>query len=141
MNLRQTPASARALPPGIEPRPWLRGLLLVLGGAAFALGIVGLFLPLVPSVPFFIGAAACFARAHRPLHDWMLDHRWLGPMLREWYQHRSMPRRTKFVVIGLTSVSFGISIVLFVRPAWLKLVMGAFGLALVLLIARIPSRR
>jgi len=141
MDLRSPPASTRSLPPAIEPRPWLRYLLLGLGGVAFACGIAGLFLPLLPSVPFFIGAAACFARAHRPLHDWMLHQRWIGPVLREWYQHRSMPRRTKLGVIALTTVSFGLSIALFPRPAWLKVLLVAVALAVIVVIARIPSRR
>ena len=141
MDPRPPPASTRAPSPAIEQRPWLRYLLLVLGGVAFAGGIAGLFLPLLPSVPFFIGAAACFARAHRPLHDWMLHQRWIGPALRDWYHHRSMPRRTKLAAIVLTTVPFGLSIALFARPAWLKVLLAALALAAVLVIARIPSRR
>jgi uncharacterized membrane protein YbaN (DUF454 family) len=71
----------------------------------------------------------------------MLHQRWIGPVLREWYQHRSMPRRTKLVVIALTSVSFAVSIALFARPAWLKVLLGALALAVIAAIARIPSRR
>jgi uncharacterized protein len=117
-----------------------RGGLLVLGSIAFALGVVGLFLPLVPSVPFFIGAAACFARAHRPFHDWMLRHRWIGPPLREWHRHRAMPYWTKVALIVTTLVSFGISIAVFVHPVWLKIALGLVALALAVWLYRIPSR-
>jgi uncharacterized membrane protein YbaN (DUF454 family) len=130
----------RALPHVRERGAIARGGLLVLGSIAFALGVVGLFLPLVPSVPFFIGAAACFARAHRPFHDWMLRHRWIGPPLREWHRHRAMPYWSKVALIVTTLVSFGISIAVFVHPVWLKIALSLVALALAVWLYRIPSR-
>jgi uncharacterized membrane protein YbaN (DUF454 family) len=117
-----------------------RGPLLVLGMIAFGLGVVGLLLPLIPSVPFFIAAAACFARAHRPLHDWMLRQRFLGPALHDWYRHRALPYWMKVFLIVATLVSFTFSIVLFARPAWLKLTLAAVALGIVSCLWRIPAR-
>ena len=112
----------------------------VLGGIAFGGAILGLFLPLVPATPLFILAAACFARAYRPFHEWMLSHRWLGPMLREWYRHRSLPYRTKVLAIVTMLVSFGLSIVLFVRPLWVQLALAGVAVGLAVWLYRIPSR-
>jgi uncharacterized membrane protein YbaN (DUF454 family) len=120
--------------------PLVRAVLLVLGGLAFGGAVLGLFLPLVPATPLFIVAAACFARAHRPFHEWMLGHRWLGPMLREWYRHRSIAYRTKVVAIVTMLVSFGLSIALFVRPLALQLALAGVAVGLALWIYRIPSR-
>ena len=118
----------------------LRGLLLVAGVLAFTAGIVGVFLPLIPATPLLILAAACFARAYRPFHEWMLAHRWFGPMLREWYHHRSLPYWTKLLALVTMLISFGTSIVLFVQPLWLQLVLAAVALLLAALVYRIPSR-
>jgi uncharacterized membrane protein YbaN (DUF454 family) len=71
----------------------------------------------------------------------MLHQRWIGPVLQEWYHHRSMPRRTKLAVIVMTTASFGLSIALFARPAWLKLLLAGLALVVIVAIARIPSRR
>jgi uncharacterized protein len=110
------------------------------GVLAFALGVAGVFLPLLPATPLLILSAACFARAYRPFYEWMLRHRWIGPMLHEWYAHRSLPYATKVVAIVTMLVSFGISIAFFVRPAWLKLLLALLALGLATWLYRIPSR-
>lgn len=115
-------------------------MLFTVGSLCFVLAVLGVFLPLLPATPLFLAAAACFARAYRPLHQWMLDHRWLGPMLHEWYRHRSLAYRTKLIAIATMLVSFGASIAFFARPAWLKVVLAACALALAAWLYRIPSR-
>jgi len=136
------PNPPRTLAHAVEPHgsPVVRGLFLVAGTVAFALGVVGVFLPLLPATPLIILAAACFARAYRPFHEWMLGHRLIGPMLHEWYAHRSLPYRTKVVAIVTMLVSFGASIVLFVRPRWAQALLAACALLLAVFIYRIPSR-
>ena len=120
--------------------PVVRAFFFVVGAVAFTLAIAGVFLPLLPATPLFILAAACFARAYRPFHEWMLGHRWLGPMLREWYQYRSLPYRTKIVAIVTMLVSFGLSILLVAAQPWLQVLLALTALALALWLYRIPSR-
>jgi len=119
--------------------PVVRGIFIVCGAAAFVLAVAGAFLPLLPATPLFILAAACFARAHRPFHEWMLGHRWIGPMLHEWHRHRSLPYRTKIVAIVTMLASFGFSIVV-VQPVWARAALAVFALALAVWLYRIPSR-
>ena len=139
-----TPPSERALARARIPRehesPLVRSVLLVVGVLAFVAGVAGIFLPLLPATPLLILAAACFARAYRPFHEWMLRHRWIGPMLHDWYVHRSLPHRTKILAIVTMLVSFGVSITFFVRPPWLKVALALFALALAVWLYRIPSR-
>jgi hypothetical protein len=70
----------------------------------------------------------------------MLGHRWLGPMLKEWYQHRSLPYRTKIVAIVMMLVSFSASILLVVTQPWLQALLAMTALALAVWLYRIPSR-
>ena len=111
-----------------------------LGTLFVVLGVVGIFLPVLPTTPFLLLAAACYARSSRRIYHWLLQHAHFGPLIREWREHRSMPYRAKRRALLLIALSFGVSIVFFV-PGWqAKLAMGVAGLLLGAWIARIPSR-
>lgn len=111
-----------------------------LGLLFMALGVLGVFLPVLPTTPFMLLAAACFARSSRRIHHWLLSNPTFGPIIDEWHTYRSMPYRAKRTALLLIALSFGVSIAFFV-PGWpAKLAMGIGGLVLGIWIARIPSR-
>ena len=118
----------------------VRALFNIAGTVALGLGLLGIFLPLLPTTPFVLLAAACFARGSEPFHQWLLANRTFGPMVYEWERHRSLPYRTKLTAIVLMSLTMATSIVFFVRPLWLKITLALFGLALAIWMYRIPSR-
>ena len=118
----------------------VRAVFLGAGFIALGLGIAGIFLPVLPTTPFILLAAACFARSHRRFHDWLLAHRLFGPMIDEWQRYHSIPYRAKIIAIATMAVTLGTSIVFFVKPWWLKLSLAAFGIGLALWLYRIPSR-
>jgi len=120
--------------------PIVRALFLAAGMAALGLGIAGIFLPVLPTTPLVLLAAACFARSYRPFHEWLLAHRLFGPMIHEWPTHRRLPYRTKLTAIATMAVTLGVSIVFFIEPVWLKAVLAALGLGLAVWLYRIPSR-
>jgi len=120
--------------------PLVRGVLIAAGSACVALGVIGIFLPLLPTTPLMLLAAACFARSSRRFHDWLLANRTFGPLILEWERHRSIPRRTKLTAIALMSATLGVSIVFFVEPRWLQGLLAVFGVALAIWMYRIPSR-
>jgi uncharacterized membrane protein YbaN (DUF454 family) len=118
----------------------VRGLFMVIGSLALALGVLGIFLPLLPTTPFVLLAAACYARGSSRFHAWLLAQRTFGPIVHEWEQHRSIPYRTKLTAIALMSLTLGISIVFFVQPLWLQVVLAGLGLGLAVWMYRLPSR-
>jgi uncharacterized membrane protein YbaN (DUF454 family) len=141
VNPRDEPPAPTTHPhPAEHGSPVVRAVFFGVGAVAFVTGVLGIFLPLLPATPLFILAAACFARAYRPFHEWMLAHRVIGPMLREWHHHRSIPHRTKLIAIVTMLASFGTSIWLVVRPPWLQAVLAVFALGLAVWMYRIPSR-
>lgn len=111
-----------------------------LGGVFLILGIAGIFLPLLPTTPFLLLAAACFARASRRLHGWLLNHATFGPIVLEWREHRAMPWRAKQVAMLLLAVSMSSSIVFFLTNWRAQAAMAAGGLLLGWMLWRIPSR-
>jgi hypothetical protein len=120
--------------------PLVRWLLIAAGSACVVLGVIGIFLPLLPTTPLMLLAAACFARSSRRFHDWLLANRTFGPLILEWEKNRSIPRRTKLTAIALMSTTLAVSIVFFVEPRWLQGLLAAFGVALAVWMYRIPSR-
>jgi uncharacterized membrane protein YbaN (DUF454 family) len=124
----------------VHGSPVVRALFFVAGITALSFGIAGIFLPVLPTTPLVLLAAACFARSYRPFHEWLLAHRQFGPMIHEWQEHGSIPYRTKMTAIVMMAVTLGVSVVFFVRPLWLQAALAAFGLGLAAWMYRLPSR-
>lgn len=119
----------------------VRGLLWVAGSVALVLGLIGVVLPGLPTTPFVLLAAACYAKASPRLHTWLLNHRLTGPMLRDWESDRSLTRRSKAIAVGSMLLMVSVSIWHFQgRPVvqLVLLVTAAIGAGVVL---RIPTRK
>lgn len=117
-----------------------RSVFLVLGFVFVTLGFIGAFLPVLPTTPFLLVAAACYARASARFYNWLLNNRTFGPTIREWRRYRSIPYRTKLTAIVLMSLTLASSIVFFVREPLLQAALAALGVGLAVWLYRIPSR-
>lgn len=118
----------------------IRAVFLALGMVALLLAVAGIFLPMLPTTPFVLLAATCFARGSEYLHEKMLAHRIAGPIIREWHEHRSMPPGVKPWAFLLMGLSFGASILLMETP-WHRAMLAAIGIVLAFFLWRVPVRR
>lgn len=84
-----------------------KGVLVIVGLLSVGLGVAGIFLPLLPTTPFLLLAAACFVRSSERLYAWLLGHRWFGPYIRNYREHRAIPARAKVVILVLLWASVG----------------------------------
>ena len=75
----------------------LRYSWLVLGWVSLIVGIIGLFVPLLPTTPFVILTGYCFSKGSERMHQWIVNHRYLGPMIRNWHENRSIPLGAKLM--------------------------------------------
>jgi hypothetical protein len=101
-----------------------RTLWIVAGLIFTGLGIVGLALPLMPGAVCLILAAFCFAQSSPRLHDWLVNHRHLGPLIRDWHQSRAISRPAKRAAVAGMVLSFVSTAVLGAPPIALS-VLGA----------------
>lgn len=98
---------ARTLPETWPVRIDLQVLALkALGTMFFALGAVGLLVPLLPTTIFWIVAASCYAKSAPELAERLFAHPRIGPVLRDWVEHRAMSRNAKLFAIGGMSGNF-----------------------------------
>ncbi|MFC7298277.1 YbaN family protein [Herminiimonas aquatilis] len=112
----------------------------IAGGVSLILGVIGIFLPGLPTTPFILVAAACFAKASPRVHQWMLQHRLLGPVLRNWEEDRSLTRRTKCVAIISMVLTMGVSVWAFADQPWIQIILVLLGLIGAVIVLRIPTR-
>ncbi|QDC07993.1 DUF454 domain-containing protein [Oceanicola sp. D3] len=90
----------------------MRMLWAAAGAVSLMLGVIGIVLPLLPTVPFVLLAAFCFARSSEKLHDWLLAHRTFGPMIVDWRRNGAIHRRAKLAATASVGLVFVVSLVL-----------------------------
>lgn len=114
-----------------------RIILLIIGWLAIALGTLGVILPLLPTTPFILLAAWCFARSSPRFHHWLLYRSWFGSYLRHWQQHRALPPKAKGRAILFIVITFAVSLWL-VKLFWLRIMLVCLLCVLVIFMLRLP---
>lgn len=117
-----------------------RWLLIGIGFACVGLGAVGAVLPLLPTTPFLLVAAGCFARSSPRFYKWLLSRPGVGPTIRQWRETHTIPRSAKLAAILSIVLTGGSSMVFFVGDPRAKLIMGVGLLSVIGWILRIPTR-
>ncbi len=95
----------------------MRAIWVVLGFLAMGCAALGVALPLLPTTPFLIAAAYCFARSSKRLHEWLLSHRYFGPLIEHWRTHGAISRPAKVSAGFALGGAFAISLWLGVSNA------------------------
>jgi len=118
----------------------LARFLLVGGGTiSVALGIAGVFLPLLPTTPFLLLAAALYSRSSERFHTWLLSNRWFGEYIRRYSERRSMTRRHKGFTLALLWTVLGVSAAFIVSDWWARLLLGIVAVGVTVHLLWIPS--
>jgi uncharacterized protein len=99
----------------------IRIALIVIGLLSLAIGAIGIFLPLLPTVPFLLLSAICFANASERLHGWLLSHRVFGPPIRNWNERGAISRQAKWLASLSIVASFALAIFLGFGPVILTI--------------------
>jgi uncharacterized membrane protein YbaN (DUF454 family) len=92
-------------PPSNFRTRWARPLWLLAGVLSLLVGVIGIVLPLVPTVPLVLLAAFCFSRGSERCEAWLLNHPRFGPMVRDWRETRAVPLRAKQLATLMMAIS------------------------------------
>ncbi|MFC5082843.1 YbaN family protein [Microvirga arabica] len=109
----------------------MRQLYLCLGYASFGLGVIGIFLPVLPTTPFILLAVWFFARSNPALAERLYSHPRFGHLLTAWRDQRAIPRRAKITALSMLAVSYGLILWLSesdILPVVLAIIMGGVAL-------------
>ena len=104
-------------------RRWLRPLLVIAGTIFVGLGIVGIFIPILPTTPFLLLAAACYARSSHRFYRWLLSNRWFGAYIDNYRQKRGMPLKLKIMTVALLWLTIGISAAFAVQSLTVRIIL------------------
>lgn len=113
-------------------------VLTICGTLCVVLGIVGIFLPLLPTTPFLLLASACFARSSKRAHDWLLSHGVFGEYLRNYEAGRGIPARAKALALVMMWSSLAYAAWRY-DPLWLRLLLLAVGTGVSIYLLKLPT--
>ena len=125
--------------PRVHASRVVRGIYVALGGLCLGLGIIGGFVPLLPTTVFILLAAYFFARSSTRFYTALIRDPRFGPIVRNWEEHRCISRQSRIVAISLILLSFGLTTGFAVTALPLRLGLVALGIALVVYLARLPT--
>jgi len=101
-----------------------RRTLLVIGGTlCLAIGVIGMFLPVLPTTPLLLLAAYCYARSSQRFYDWLMTNRWFGEYIRNYREGRGIPLKQKVLTITLLWVTIGYAAGFVVPVWWVRLIL------------------
>jgi uncharacterized membrane protein YbaN (DUF454 family) len=120
-------------------RTAVRYVLLACGWLALGLGAVGIFVPVLPTAPFVLLAAACFMRSSERLHRWLVEHPTFGSHISDYLAGDGLKRRTKVVALTTLWASVAVSTVFFVPLLVADLLIIAIAAGVSVYILRLPT--
>ena len=105
-------------------------LLILCGSLALALGVLGIFLPVLPTTPFLLLAATCYFHGSKHLYTWLMNHPHLGPYIRSFREDKSIPLRIKVVSVTMVWVTLLYCAVFVTDTIWLRLLFAALAIGI-----------
>lgn len=116
----------------------LHYFLIFVGLLSTALAVLGMFLPLLPTVPLLLLAATCFARSSERFYSWLINHQRLGPIVWTYLNGGGVPLRAKVVTVSVLWLSIGASMWM-LEEMWLRVLLGCIGTGVTLYMLYLPG--
>lgn len=117
----------------------MRIVLIIAGFLSLALGVIGIFLPVLPTVPFVLLAAACFSRGSKRMHRWLLRLPFAGKMVEDYQQGRGVPLKAKISALLMLWGGMITSAILISPPWWLLGILAVTAIVATVIILRLPK--
>ena len=96
----------------------MKKLFIILGSLSLGLGVLGIFVPLLPTTPLLLLSAALYFKGSPRLYEWLINHPRLGEYIRNFREHRAIPLRAKIVSVSMVALTIGYCVVAVVDSWW-----------------------
>ena len=110
----------------------MRVLLIIAGTICLVLGVIGIFVPLLPTTPFLLLAATAYLKGSSRLYNWLINHKYLGIYIRNFREHKAIPLHAKILSISLLWGTIGYCIIFLLLPVWVKILLGCIAVGVTL---------
>ena len=100
-----------------------KGLLIIAGSISTAIGIVGIFIPILPTTPFLLLAAACYIRSSQRFYDGLLSNRVFGAYIKNYLEGKGIPIKLKIITLALLWITIGLSVTFAVQHVVIRIVL------------------
>ncbi len=98
---------------------------IVIGSVSLILGIIGIFVPLLPTTPFLLLTASAYFKGSSRLYEWLLHHKYLGAYIRNFREHKAIPLRVKISAITLMWLMISYCVFFLGLSLWLRILLTA----------------
>lgn len=122
-----------------QARGCLKYFLIIVGLVSVGLGVIGIVVPLLPTTPFLLLAATCFARSSTRCHSWLFHNKWFGKYLKNYYEGRGIPIHVKVYTLLFLWVTILSSAFLFVQVLWVRVLLGSIASAVTIHILMVKT--
>ena len=98
-------------------------MFIICGSLAIGLGVLGIFLPILPTTPFLLLGAACYLRSSNKLYQWLINNKWLGSYIKNYYEGNGITLKTKIVSIGLLWMSISYAAIFLIEIIFVRILL------------------
>ena len=121
-------------------RDSIKKLLLVsLGTLSLIIGIIGILIPLLPTTPFLLLAAACYIKGSKKFYNWLIKNRWLGQYIKNYQDDRGIPFKVKIITVIVLWSTIITSSILFVSNLIIKIILFIIAISVTIHIIKIKT--
>jgi len=123
-----------------KDRPFfIRVTLVLLGSISLTLGIIGIFLPILPTTPFILFATFLYSKSSHRFYNWIMSHGIVGKYIRQWRNNRSIPFKIKILAMFLVLLTISTSILFVTTYLVIKILLAIIGISVIIFLTRIKT--
>jgi hypothetical protein len=114
-------------------------LLILTGLTALTLGIIGIFVPLLPTTPFLLLSAGCFLKSSKPLYGWLIQNKYFGRYIRNYLKYRAVSKTSKIFTIVILWIVILISFIFYTELLWLRIILVVVAIGVTIHLAKLRT--